>query len=58
MEGAKKHYAISIMNEDHHSGVTGIVKLFQEEGGKVQIVAEIRGLKPGLHGFHVHEFGK
>jgi Cu/Zn superoxide dismutase len=24
----------------------------------VQIFAELYGLKPGLHGFHVHEFGK
>ena len=46
------------MQEDHHSGVHGIVKMIQEEGGRVQIFAELYGMKPGLHGFHVHEFGK
>ncbi len=52
-----KHFAICIIQEDHHSGVHGVVKFIQEEGRKVQIFAELNGLKPGLHGFHVHEFG-
>ena len=52
-----KHYAICMMYEDHHSGVFGIVKFYQEEGRNVQIFAELTGLKPGNHGFHVHEFG-
>ncbi len=46
-----------MMQEDHHSGVHGVVKFVQEEGRKVQIFAELYGLKPGLHGFHVHEYG-
>ena len=52
-----KHYAICMMQEDHHSGVHGVVKFVQEEGRKLQIFAELYGLKPGLHGFHVHEYG-
>ena len=57
MEG-KTHYAICILKEDQQSGVNGIVKFTQQEGGKVRVQAEITGLKPGKHGFHVHEFGK
>lgn len=31
--------------------------VFQKEGDQVLIVAELKGLKPGLHGFHIHEKG-
>ena len=50
-------YAICIMNPDGDSGVKGLVKLVQPAGGKVKIVAEISGLKPGKHGFHIHQYG-
>ena len=30
-----KHYAICIMQEDHHSGVHGVVKFVQEENRNV-----------------------
>jgi Cu-Zn family superoxide dismutase len=36
--------------------VKGVVKFTQTIGG-VLVEARIEGLKPGLHGFHVHEFG-
>ena len=38
------------------SQVTGRVVFKQEEQG-VRIVAELKGLKPGVHGFHIHEKG-
>ena len=38
------------------NNVAGTVT-FVPEGGKVMVVAEITGLKPGPHGFHVHEKG-
>jgi Cu-Zn family superoxide dismutase len=39
-------------------GVKGVVQLEQSsEGGPTKITGEIHGLEPGLHGFHVHEFG-
>src|SRR3989440_2330102 len=38
------------------SQVTGTVT-FTKVGDDVQVVAEITGLKPGKHGFHIHEKG-
>lgn len=34
-----------------------ILYFFQSEKDPVQVTGEISGLKEGLHGFHVHEFG-
>jgi superoxide dismutase, Cu-Zn family len=39
-----------------NSGVAGTVKFIQEKGG-TRIIADLNGLKPGPHGFHVHESG-
>ena len=36
--------------------VKGIVT-FQKVGETVRIVADVEGLTPGEHGFHIHEFG-
>ncbi|KAJ3615468.1 hypothetical protein Zmor_016392, partial [Zophobas morio] len=30
---------------------------FKEEGDKVRVTGEIKGLPKGKHGFHIHEFG-
>src|SRR2546421_4217314 len=38
------------------SQVTGTVT-FTKTGDDVQVVADIQGLKPGKHGFHIHEKG-
>lgn len=51
---ANTHYAVCILREDGGSGVSGLVKFSQVEGEKVKIHAEITGLSPGLHGFHIH----
>ena len=40
--------------EGHH--VQGTVT-FTQIGDQVKVVADVTGLSPGLHGFHVHEYG-
>ncbi|KAG0274787.1 Superoxide dismutase [Cu-Zn] [Linnemannia exigua] len=38
--------------------VTGTIHFTQEnEAAPVHVKAELAGLAPGLHGFHIHEFG-
>lgn len=39
-----------------NSGVSGRVVFIQEKDG-IRVVAELSGLKPGTHGFHIHEKG-
>ena len=51
-------YAICILKEDGNSGVNGVVKFVHEPGKKIRVTAEVTGLTPGKHGFHVHQFGK
>ncbi|MEN6440237.1 MAG: superoxide dismutase family protein [Syntrophobacter sp.] len=48
--------AIAIMNPTEGSKVKGIIS-FEKTAKGVHLVANIEGLSPGLHGFHVHEFG-
>lgn len=48
--------AVAVIHAVGKSGVSGIVR-FVENEGIVQIRGEVTGLKPGAHGFHVHEFG-
>ncbi|PQQ11461.1 superoxide dismutase [Prunus yedoensis var. nudiflora] len=37
--------------------VKGTINFIQEGDGPTTVTGSISGLKPGLHGFHVHEFG-
>jgi Cu-Zn family superoxide dismutase len=48
--------AIAVVHPLGESKVSGKVVFTQTRSG-VEIVAEIEGLAPGKHGFHVHEFG-
>jgi Cu-Zn family superoxide dismutase len=48
--------AVAIILPLQGSGVQGIVTFIQEGSG-VRVVAEVTGLSPGKHGFHIHEFG-
>ncbi len=48
--------AICRLEQIGGSGVTGTVN-FTQLGDKVTVTGEVKGLKPGKHGFHVHESG-
>ena len=39
-----------------HEGVHGIVT-FTRQGDRVRVVAHVKGLTPGRHGFHIHTYG-
>ena len=48
--------AIAVLHPTKGSTVEGIVT-FTKSGDEMKIVADITGLTPGKHGFHIHEFG-
>lgn len=48
--------ATAIVHPTKGNNVSGKVDFIAEEGG-VRIIADIKGLKPGKHGFHAHEHG-
>jgi Cu-Zn family superoxide dismutase len=48
--------AVCVIHALSDSGVQGKVT-FTEQVDGVEIMAELTGLTPGKHGFHVHEFG-
>ncbi|CAL9057984.1 unnamed protein product, partial [Musa banksii] len=50
---AKKAVAVLKGN----SSVEGVVTLVQEDNGPTTVKVRVTGLTPGLHGFHLHEFG-
>lgn len=57
-DSQKKHVvkAFCVVNAKEGSDVVGAVMFTEVEGG-VRIIADIGGLSPGKHGFHVHEHG-
>ncbi len=48
--------AVAVLSPTKGSNVSGTVTFTQVNGG-VRIVADVMGLTPGEHGFHIHEFG-
>jgi Cu-Zn family superoxide dismutase len=48
--------AIAVLHPTAGNNVAGIVT-FTAFGDNVKVVADITGLTPGKHGFHIHEFG-
>ncbi len=48
--------AITVLHPTKGSNVEGVVT-FTKSGNEVKIVADVTGLTPGKHGFHIHEFG-
>jgi Cu-Zn family superoxide dismutase len=48
--------AVAVLNSVSGSGVTGVVTFTRVDNG-VKVVADVQGLTPGKHGFHVHQYG-
>ena len=48
--------ALAVVNPTQGGNVHGTVS-FAGEGKGMRITANVEGLSPGLHGFHIHEFG-
>jgi Cu-Zn family superoxide dismutase len=48
--------AVAKLDSKSGSKVTGTVT-FTKMGDEVQVVADVQGLTPGKHGFHIHEKG-
>ncbi len=48
--------AIAVLHPTKGSNVEGTVT-FTKSGDEMKIVADVTGLTPGKHGFHIHEFG-
>jgi len=48
--------AVCVLAAMKDSGVKGTI-LLRQQGKDVVITGEVSGLKPGEHGFHIHEFG-
>lgn len=48
--------AYAIISPAEGQKVVGVVSFAEVDGG-VRIIADVAGLTPGLHGFHVHEHG-
>jgi len=54
----EKQKAVCIVRAGMKNDTTGTVYFAQEGDGKpVHVTGEIKGLTPGLHGFHVHKWG-
>ena len=55
-EAPKGPKAVAVLAPASGSSVAGTVTFTKVDGG-LKIVADVTGLKPGEHGFHIHEFG-
>jgi Cu-Zn family superoxide dismutase len=48
--------AVAVLHPTANNHVQGVVVFTQTPGG-VRVHADVSGLTPGKHGFHIHEFG-
>ncbi|TWT77937.1 Superoxide dismutase [Cu-Zn] precursor [Posidoniimonas polymericola] len=55
-EVAMPSFAVVRLENFNDSGVTGTLEL-KGEGKGFMVSGQISGLEPGMHGFHIHEYG-
>lgn len=55
-DGSQMLMATTNLEAIGNSGVAGTIQ-FEQDGETVTVTGEVTGLKPGMHGFHVHENG-
>jgi len=55
-EGTAINKAIVVLHPTEGNNVSGTITFTKTDEG-IQVVADVSGLTPGKHGFHVHEFG-
>lgn len=48
--------AVCVLHPTEGNNVTGTVT-FTKSGNGVKVVADVEGLTPGKHGFHIHQYG-
>lgn len=48
--------AVAVFHPTKGNSVSGIVR-FEAVSGGIHVVADLTGLTPGKHGFHIHEYG-
>lgn len=48
--------AVAVLSPTQGNNVTGTITFTEERDG-VRVIADVRGLTPGSHGFHVHDKG-
>jgi len=48
--------AVAVVHPTKGNTISGVVT-FEEKNDGLHITANLSGLKPGKHGFHIHEFG-
>lgn len=48
--------AVAVLNPTQGGNVKGVVT-FTKDGDNLKVVADLEGLTPGKHGFHIHQYG-
>ena len=56
-QGSEPSVAVAELRSAAGMNVTGTVRFEKAGDNQVRVIAQITGLAPGKHGFHIHEFG-
>lgn len=55
-QGVSFSQAVAVLSPTEGSDARGVVTFTKSDAG-ISVVADIVGLEPGSHGFHIHEYG-